>query len=121
MSLVRTPRVEVMRDLRNEITHNYGVGRTIVAVDGIPGSGTASFADDLAEAFREDGRTAFRASIDDFHRPREERYARRRQSGEGYYQDSFDYSLFRRALIEPFRIRGCHRLRRSCGQHRNCG
>ena len=43
MSLVRTPRVEVMRDLRNEITHNYGVGRTIVAVDGIPGSGTASF------------------------------------------------------------------------------
>ncbi len=95
-----------MRDLRNEITHNYGVGRTIVAVDGIPGSGTASFADDLAEAFREDGRTAFRASIDDFHRPREERYARGRQSGEGYYQDSFDYSLFRRALIEPFRMAG---------------
>lgn len=106
MSLVRTPRVDVMRELRNEITHNYGAGRTIVAVDGIPGSGTSSFADDLADAFREDGRTAFRASIDDFHRPREERYVRGRQSGEGYYNDSFDYSLFRRVLIEPFRMAG---------------
>ncbi len=48
----------------------------------------------------------FRASIDDFHRPREARYARGRNSAEGYYSDSFDYSLFRRVLIEPFRMAG---------------
>jgi uridine kinase len=106
MKLVTTPRVEVMRDLRGEITHNYGVGRTIIAVDGISGSGTAEFADDLAEVFREEDRTVFRASIDDFHRPREERYRRGRDSAEGYYLDSFDYSLFRRALIEPYRMAG---------------
>ena len=45
----------------------------------------------------------FRASIDGFHRPRAERYARGDQSPEGFYRDSFDYSLFRRVLIEPFR------------------
>lgn len=106
MRLVTTPRVELLRDLRNEITHNYGVGRTIVAVDGISGSGTAAFADGLAEVFREDDRVAFRASIDDFHRPREERYTRGKDSPEGYYSDSFDYSLFRRALIEPYRLAG---------------
>ena len=96
----------MLREVRNEITHNYGVGRTIVAVDGISGSGTAAFADDLAEVYGEDDRAVFRASIDDFHRPREERYARGRNSAEGYYLDSFDYSLFRRALIEPFRMAG---------------
>ncbi|PWC07281.1 uridine kinase [Mycetocola zhujimingii] len=106
MSLVSTPRVELLRDLREEITHNYPAGRTIVAVDGIAGSGTAAFADGLADVFREADRAAFRASIDDFHRPREERYARGRDSAEGYYHDSFDYSLLRRVLIEPFRLAG---------------
>jgi uridine kinase len=106
MRLVTTPRVDLMRELRAEILHNYRVGRVILAVDGISGSGTAAFADDLAEVFREDDRTVFRASIDDFHRPREDRYARGRDSAEGYYSDSFDYSLFRRVLVEPFRMAG---------------
>ena len=106
MRLVTTPRVDLLRDLRTEITHNYRVGRVIIAVDGRSGSGTAGFADDLAEVFREDDHAVFRASIDDFHRPREERYARGRDSADGYYNDSFDYSLFKRALIEPFRMAG---------------
>lgn len=106
MRLVTTPRVDLLRELRAEILHNYRVGRVLIAVDGISGSGTAAFADDLAEVFREEDRTVFRASIDDFHRPREERYARGRDSAEGYYSDSFDYSLFRRVLIEPFRMAG---------------
>lgn len=106
MRLVTTPRVELLRELRAEISHNYRAGRIIVAVDGVSGSGTAAFADDLADVFREDGRVVFRASIDDFHRKREDRYARGRDSADGYYSDSFDYSLFRRVLIEPFRMAG---------------
>ncbi|SFN76207.1 uridine kinase [Mycetocola miduiensis] len=106
MRLVTTPRVDLLRELRAEILHNYRVGRVLIAVDGISGSGTAAFADDLAEVFREEDRAVFRASIDDFHRPREDRYSRGRDSGEGYYSDSFDYSLFRRVLIEPFRMAG---------------
>jgi uridine kinase len=106
MRLVTTPRVDLLRELRAEILHNYRVGRVFIAVDGISGSGTAAFADGLAEVLREEDRAVFRASIDDFHRPREERYARGHGSAEGYYSDSFDYSLFRRVLIEPFRMAG---------------
>ncbi|MFZ4895918.1 uridine kinase [Plantibacter sp. Mn2098] len=106
MRLVNTPRVELLRGLRDDMSKHYPVGRTMIAVDGISGSGTAAFADGLADVFREAGRAAFRASIDDFHRPREARYARGRNSAEGYFLDSFDYSLFRRVLIEPFRLGG---------------
>jgi len=106
MRLATTPRVALLRELHGEITHHYPRGRIIIAVDGIGGSGTARIADDLADVFRESDRAAFRASIDDFHRPREERYARGRDSAEGYYDDSFDYRLFRRVLIEPFRLAG---------------
>ena len=78
----------------------------IIAVDGIDGAGKTVFADALAEVFAEGGSAVFRASIDDFHRPRVERYARGRRSPEGFYRDSFDYSTFRRVLIDPFREGG---------------
>ncbi len=48
----------------------------------------------------------FRASVDDFHRPRELRYRQGKNSAEGYYRDAFDYSLLRRVLLEPFRMGG---------------
>lgn len=92
--------------LASEILHNYGRGRVVVAVDGTDGAGTAPFADDLALAVTDTGHSAFRASIGDFHRPRSERYARGAESPEGLYLDSFDYSTFRRVLIEPFRMGG---------------
>ena len=41
-----------------------------------------------------------------FHRPRAERYVRGVDSAEGYYVDSFDYELFRRVLVEPFKLGG---------------
>lgn len=91
------------RELRDEVRQNYRAGRVILAVDGIDGSGKTVFADGLAEAFAEDGTAVFRASIDDFHRPRAERYARGRTSALGFYADSYDYSTFRRVLIDPFR------------------
>ena len=56
--------------------------------------------------FAEDGSAVFRASIDGFHRPRVERYARGRTSPEGFYRDSYDYATFRRVLIDPFRDGG---------------
>lgn len=106
MKLVSTPRIELLRQLRDQFLRDYPRGRTLIAVDGISGSGTAAFADGLSEVYAEAGHAAFRASIDDFHRPREERYARGRDSAEGYWSDSFDYSLFRRVLVEPFRLAG---------------
>jgi uridine kinase len=84
--------------LATEILHNYGHGRAIVAVDGAVGSGTAQFADDLAETFERAEHPVFRASIEDFLRPRVDR-----ESEEALYAGGYDYSLLRRVLIEPFR------------------
>jgi uridine kinase len=99
-------RRELLESLVAEFAHNYGKGRTSIAVDGPDGAGKTRFADDLALALRRAGYEVFRASVDDFHRPRELRYLHGRYSPEGYYRDAFDYSLLRRVLLEPFRMGG---------------
>ena len=59
-----------------------------VAVDGIDAAGKTTFADELAEVIGQFGRPVVRASIDDFHRPRTERYQHGKDSPQGYYLDS---------------------------------
>ncbi|GAA0959864.1 hypothetical protein FFA01_29340 [Frigoribacterium faeni] len=89
---------DTLRELATEILHNYGRGRVVVAVDGDGSSGRAAFADDLAEAVRETGHAAFRASTASFSK---------RADGSGPESDpELDESLFRRVLIEPFRLGG---------------
>ena len=97
---------DTLDSLADEFLHNYAKGRTLLAVDGIDGAGKRPFADALAERIGRGGHAVFRASIDRFHRPRAERYVRGEDSAEGYYRDSFDYDLFRRVLVEPFRLGG---------------
>lgn len=92
----------------------YPRGRVMIAIDGLTASGKSTFADDLATSWRDavsgapgaSATTVLRASVDDFLRPRAARYARGRDSAEGRYLDSYDYSLLRRVLIEPFRMGG---------------
>lgn len=97
---------DVLDETAQDILHNYGHGRVLVAVDGADGSGAHAFADDLADALRRAGHTAFRASIDGFHRPRAERHARGAESPEGFYRDAYDYETLRRVLLQPFRMGG---------------
>ncbi|CAN5163269.1 uridine kinase [soil metagenome] len=97
---------DVLDALAAEIVSLYAGGRVVVAVDGMDGASTVPFADDLGVALTATGRSVFRASIDDFHRSQAERHARGADSPEGYYRDSFDYSTFRRVLLEPFRMGG---------------
>lgn len=97
---------DVLDAIADEFLHNYSKGRTLLAVDGIDGAGKRPFADALAERLGRGSHPVFRASIDAFHRPRAERYVRGIDSAEGYYLDSFDYELFRRVLIEPFKLGG---------------
>lgn len=92
--------------LADEFLHNYSRGRTMLAIDGVDGVGKTHFADALAERLGRGGHAVFRASIDGFHRPRAERYLKGRDSAEGFYADSYDYALFRRVLVEPFRLGG---------------
>jgi uridine kinase len=96
-------RKTVIAELAAEIRHNYSEGRVIVAVDGMDGAGKTVFADALAGQLAVGHKAVFRASIDDFHQSRARRYARGRDSAEGFYRDSFDYPTFKRMLTEPFR------------------
>lgn len=106
MAVLTLERRELLDALSDEFLANYARGRTMIAIDGLDGAGKTRFADDFAQRLARNGHAVFRASIDGFHRPRAERYARGKDSPSGYYEDSFDYDLFRRVLIEPFRMAG---------------
>ena len=99
-----TPRSEFQDALASQILHNYPKGRVIVGVDGIVGE--KNFADELATAIREAGHAVFRASLDDFQRPRAQRYQRGADSAAAYYLDWYDYSVLLRVLVQPFRLGG---------------
>jgi uridine kinase len=99
-----TPRTAFMDALAAEITHNYGRGRRVVAVDGV--ADTTVFADDLGVALREAGHPVIRASLADFLLPRASREQRGADSPEGFYDDRFDYATFQRVLVHPFRMGG---------------
>ena len=99
-------RRDTIRALADELLQNYSHGRILVGIDGADGSGKTVFADDLATELRSRGHEAFRASMDDFQRPRALRYAQGRDSADGFYDDAFDYSAFRRVLLGPFRLAG---------------
>lgn len=74
---------------------------TRVAIDGPDVARKTTLADELAVVMREAGRDVIRASIDGFHRPRADRYARGPDSPLGYYMDSFDCEALRSYLLEP--------------------
>ena len=84
MRLPATPTVTLMRELVSALPRRRLAGRSIVAVDGADGAGKTVFADTLAAVMNDLGVVAIRASIDGFHRPRAERYARGRRSPEGF-------------------------------------
>jgi uridine kinase len=74
--------------------------RVAVAIDGVDGAGKTVLGRELT-AYFSPFREVVRTSVDGFHRPRVQRYARGR-SPETYYRDSYDdTSLFAR-LVQPF-------------------
>jgi hypothetical protein len=52
-------------------------------------------------AVQDKGRPVIRTSIDGFHRPKAERYARGRYSAEGYYYDARDLAAIKALLLAP--------------------
>jgi uridine kinase len=72
-----------------------------VALDGVDAAGKTSLADDLAGPLQGRGCPVIRASLDNFHHPREVRHRRGAASPEGYYYDSFDYPALKSLLLEP--------------------
>jgi uridine kinase len=82
-----------------------------VAVDGLTGAGKTTLADELAPIVERRGRPVIRASIDDFYRPRAQRYQLGRLSPEGYYRLAFDYPAVRTVLLQPLGPGGHRRYR----------
>jgi uridine kinase len=72
-----------------------------VAIDGRSAAGKSTLADELAPILEARGRRVVRMTGDDFHRPEAERYARGRDSPEGFYRDSFDAEAIRARALEP--------------------
>lgn len=89
-----------------------------VAIDGPDAAGKTTLADELVAPLRALGRCVLRASIDDFHRPARARYARGRESAEGYYRDSFDLDALREHLLDPLGPGGARRCRRRVFDYR---
>jgi uridine kinase len=74
------------------------VARSLIAVDGIDGSGKSVFADRLAAAAAEVGIGAVVVSIDDFRRPVDWRQPERSEA-DIYYDEYFDLPLLDRCLL----------------------
>jgi len=96
-----TGRKAVLDELAALIVSASAGRRLRVAIDGRTASGKTVLADELAVAIQAKGRPAIRTSIDGFHRPKIERYARGRYSAEGYYYDARDLDAVRTMLLDP--------------------
>lgn len=105
-------RARLLQQLAAAVPPPGGAPAVRVAVDGVDGVGKTVFADGLAAALAAAGRHVVRASIDDFHRPRAERYRRGRDSPVGFWRDSFDLDRLRSDLLDPLSPGGSGRYRR---------
>jgi uridine kinase len=92
-------------DLLGRLTAEIGSAMTThplrVAIDGPPGAGKTTLADELAVVLRAQGREVIRATIEDFLFPRAQRYRRGQYSAEGCYFDAHDRDAMRRVLLDP--------------------
>jgi uridine kinase len=89
-----------------------------VAIDGVDGAGKTKFADELGQYVREESRPVIRAGVDDFHNPRAVRYARGRDSPEGYFADAFNYAAVKTVLLDPLSAGGSGLYRAAVFDHR---
>jgi uridine kinase len=85
-----------------------------VAIDGVDAAGKTTLADELAAVLAPHDRPVIRVSLDDFHRPRAERYARYGSlSPVGFYEDAFDYPALWSTVLRPLGPGGDRRYRRA--------
>lgn len=78
-------------------------GITLIAIDGVDGAGKTSLADGWAAYLRENGQSVIRASVDGFHRPRQQRYRQGQFSPQGFFEDSYHYPALFAKLLTPLR------------------
>lgn len=95
------PRTRAVRELAEYILSKASDTPVRVAIDGRGAAGKTTLSAELADALASSGRQVIRASVDDFHRPRAERYRLGRMSAEGYYRDARDLPALVERLLAP--------------------
>jgi uridine kinase len=104
--MVDGSRRDLIEALAEEILHNYAHGRVIVAIDGQDAAAVDAFGADLVAILKKRGHSAFAARMNDYVAPRQRREAWGADSAEVRYRNTYDYSVLRRVLIDPFRMGG---------------
>jgi len=98
---MNSARLSVLDDLAERIG-TLSLGRPLrIAIDGRTAAGKTTLSDELAALVSRRGRPVIRTSVDGFHRPKAERYARGRHSAEGYYYDARDLAAIASLLLAP--------------------
>lgn len=97
-----TPAREAVLSAVAEQVLAAGPNRVLAAVDGRPGAGKSTFADELAVKVAAAGAHVLRSTTDSFHRPRSERLRLGPTSPEGYYLESHQVAVITTELLEPF-------------------
>jgi len=93
------PRWVVLEELGDALAA-FDLGRLLrVGIDGVDGAGKTLLAEEVAQLLTKRARPCLRVSLDQFERPRAERYARGELSPEGYYLDAFDLDRFRAHVL----------------------
>ena len=80
-----------------------------VAIDGVPGAGKTTLADELAVVLRAQGREVVRATIEDFLNPSSVRHPWS-DSAEGWYSHNTDLGALHRVLLDPLGPGGDRRI-----------
>ncbi len=112
-----TEQRQILDDLARQIVRLSPTRIIRVAIDGVDGAGKTTFANDLASAVVQLNRPVIRASVDGFHNPRSVRYARGKQSPEGFFRDSYNYSALKHLLLDPLGSTGDRRYHTAAFDH----
>lgn len=100
--VVTAARTQVLDAVADQV-EQYDDPRVLVGVDGRPGAGKSTFADELADVLRRRGHAVVRSTTDLFHRPRSERMRQGATSAAGYVDDSHQLDAIVDGLLVPFR------------------
>jgi uridine kinase len=84
---------------------------TRVAVEGVTASGKTTFARELVAGLHAAGRPATHLTMDGFHHPAAHRRRQGRLSGDGYYEDAYDFGAFVEKVLDPLGPGGDRRYR----------
>jgi uridine kinase len=85
---------------------------TRVAIDGVPGAGKTTLADELAVVLRGHGREVIRATVEDFLNSSSVRHPWS-DSAEGWYNHNTDVDALCRVLLDPLGPGGDRRIQRA--------